>query len=188
MPKRRVISARRMAQVEAGLQPTAERLRHGPVIRQTRLLEDGARAMVWQGLGTIEAMLVRGSITQGMHAAGSYFHDQFRLAGLDAMWSADPTRTPVQLTSGGVWGAGGGSEMARLQVISALDALGGVKSPCGSCAWHVLGCEMSLTRFSLTAQWAARRIDKVAASGVLIGALAILEAHWAPAGYLRAVG
>jgi hypothetical protein len=188
MGKRRGISARRVAMVEAGLQPTPERQRHGPVVRQTRLLEDGARAIVWQGLDTISAMLARGSITVGMHSAGSYFHDQFRLAGLDGMWSADPTRVPVQLASGGVWGHGGGSEIARLQITSALDALGGIKSPCGSCAWNILGCEMSLTRWSLTAQWGARRIDKVAASGVLIGALAILEAHWSPSGYLRAVG
>ena len=183
----RVVSARRAVPVEAGLEPTPERQRHGPVVRQTRVIEDGTRAMVWQGLDTISAMLVRGSITVGMHAAGSFFHDQFRLAGLDALWSADLTRVPVQLASGGgIWGNGGGSEAARLQVVSALDALGGIKSPCGSCAWHVLGCEMSLTRWSLTAHWATRRINKVVASGVLIAGLGILEAHWAPGGHLRA--
>ena len=184
MTKRRVISARRMAVAEVSLQPTSERQSHGPVVRQTRLLEDGARAIVWQSVDTVTAMLANGSITVAMHSAGAFFHDQFRLAGLDAMWSADPTRTPVQLASGGGWGNGGGSEAARLQVSSALGALGGVKSPCGSCAWHILGCEMSLTRWSLTARWGARRIDRVAASGVLIAGLGILEAHWSATGRL----
>jgi hypothetical protein len=187
MTKRRGISARRMALVEAGLGPTPERLQHGPVVRETRVLEDGARAMVWQGLDTISAMLARGSINLGMYSAGSFFHDQFRLAGLDALWSADPTRVPVQLATGtGIWGnLTGGSEAARLQIISALDALGGVRAPAGSCAWAILGCEMSLNRWARTATWSSRRIEHVAASGILIAALGILEAHWAPAGYLR---
>jgi hypothetical protein len=185
MTKRRGISARRTALVEAGLGPTPERLQHGPVVRQARLLDDGARAMVWQGLDTISAMLAKGSINLQMYAAGSFFHDQFRLAGLDAMWSADPTRVPVQLASGGVWAKDGGSEEARLQIISALDALGGIKSPAGSCAWAILGLEMSLNRWARTATWSSRRIEHVAASGILIAALGILEAHWAPAGYLR---
>ena len=186
MTKRRGISARRGAMVEAGLAPTPERLQHGPVVRQARLLEDGARAMVWQGLDTVSAMLARGSITVGMHSAGMLFHDQFRLAGLDALYSADPTRVPVQLASGsGIWGHGGGSEEARLQIISALDALGGIGRPAGSCAWAILGCEMSLNQWSRTARWAARRVDRVAAAGILIAALGMLEAHWAPSGYLR---
>ena len=77
-------------------------------------------------------MLVRGSITPSMHSAGALFHDLFRVAGLDAMWSADPTRVPVQLSGGRIWANGGGSEAARLQIASALDALGGITSPGGA--------------------------------------------------------
>jgi hypothetical protein len=179
--KKRSGGVRSRVMIEAGLAPTPERLRHGPVIRHKRQHEDGAAAMVWQGLDTIGAMLARGSITSGMHLAGAHFHDMFQLAGLDPMWSADPTRVPVQLAGAGVWANGRGSEAARLQIVSALDALGGINSPGGSCAWHILGCEMSLRRWSMTiATWATRRLDPATASGILIADLGVLEAHWFP--------
>jgi hypothetical protein len=73
-----------------------------------------------------------------------------------------------------------GSEAARLAVISALDALGGVQSPGpGSCAWYVLGCELPLTRWALEIGWGTRRVSRLAASGVLLADLGILRAHYA---------
>ena len=61
-----IAGAKRMALIEAGLEPTPERLRHGPVVRQKRVLDEGA-AVVRQGLDTISIMLARGSITLTMH-------------------------------------------------------------------------------------------------------------------------
>jgi hypothetical protein len=108
------------------------------------------------------------------------FHDLFRRAGLDRLWSADLERVPVQLAGGGAWGDGIGSDAARVQIVSALDALGGVNSPGGSCAWSILGLEMSLRQWALNANFATRRIDKDVAAGILIADLGILEAHWLP--------
>lgn len=164
------------------LAPTAERLQHGPVIRQKRVIdEEGTRAVVWQGLDTIGIMLARGAISSRMHEAGTMFHSFFRKAGLDRLRSADLERVPVQLAGGRWWDGGGGSEAARLQIVSALDALGGVNSPGGSCAWSCLGLEMSLRRWAISANFGRRRIDHVVASGILIADLGILEAHWLPA-------
>ena len=115
----------------------------------------------------------------GQNRRQGRFHDTFRRAGLDGLYAGDPCRVPVQLSAGSrVWNHTGGSEPARLQVMTALDALGGVQSPGGSCAWYVLGCEMSLRRWSLTANWAARRIDHKIAAGILVADLGILQAHW----------
>jgi hypothetical protein len=170
----------RKGMVGCGLAPTPERLRHGPVVRKPRLIEDKAAApMVWQGLDTLAIMLARGSINEAMKKAGDCFHDHFRRAGLDGLRAADPTRVPVHLRGSGVFPRHHGSEAARLQIHSALDALGGMLEPGGSCAWYVLGCEMSLKRWALTANWASRRIDHVVASGILIADLGILRAHWA---------
>jgi hypothetical protein len=172
--------AARQLMAESSLALTPERLRHGPVVRQPRLIDDeAAPSIVWQGLDTLAIMLARGSISDAMKEAGDCFHDHFRRAGLDGLRAADLTRVPVQLRGpAALWEQRHGSEAARLQILSALDALGGMQEPGGSCAWYVLGCEMSLKRWALTANWASRRIDHVVASGILIADLGILKAHW----------
>ena len=74
------------------------------------------------------------------------------------------------------WGLVNGSEAARLAVNGAIDALGGRASPGGSCAWHVLGCEMPLTRWVIG--YSGRRISRLAASGILLTDLGILSAYF----------
>jgi hypothetical protein len=165
------------------LDPTPERLRRGPVVRQLRSIEDAdgrvRREYVWQGLDLMAIMLERGSISERMQLAGNHFREQFRLAGLDALFAADPTRLPVQLSRGAQLRLGvAGSEEARLQITSALDALGGPQSPPGSCAWFCLGCEWSLRRWATSTSWAKGRIDHRVAAGILIGGLSILQIHW----------
>jgi hypothetical protein len=71
-----------------------------------------------------------------------------------------------------------GNEAARLSVVSALDALGGLHSPGGACAWHVLGCETTIEKWALTSGWANRRITRDMAAGILVSALGILKAHY----------
>ena len=123
-------------------------------------------------------MLARGSITIKMRQAGDHFHDLFRASSLDGLYSADPNRIPVQLNTSRVWLNGGGNEAARLSVLSGLDALGGMQSPGGSCAWHVLGCEMPLKTWALSCGWAGRRVDKAIAAGILIADLGILKEYY----------
>lgn len=180
---KRLGGARSLAMAAAGLvAPTPERLQHGAVTRRSLAIEDLAghnrTTLVWRGLGTLETMAAKGSITPAMALAGGHFHDHFRRAGLDGLYAADPTRAPVQLAGGGMWAAQGGNEAARLQIASALDALGGIQSPGGSCAWHVLGCEMSLRRWATHSTWSQRRVDHAVAAGILIADLGILQAHW----------
>jgi hypothetical protein len=181
---RRSATARRAAAAAVGVEPTAERRRQAPLVRRTVAIEDEAGrtrlTMVWSGPSTLDRLYDAGRISLAMRRAGEEFHDFFRLAGLDRMRAADPGRVPVQLQGGGPRpGGGGGSEAARLQVATALDALGGWQSPAGSCAWHVLGCEMSLRAWANSSMsWARGRIDHAVACGIMIACLSILEGIW----------
>jgi hypothetical protein len=120
--------------------PTSRRLGHGRVMRLDRAIAgaQGGVGRPLQTLDTLARMERQGSITAPMRRAGDRFHDDFRLASLDPLSAGDPARISVQLKSAAAvpphnWG----SEAARLSVISALDALGGLHSPGGACTWHV---------------------------------------------------
>lgn len=171
---RRPITAYRIAE---GLTPTPERRTHGALTRAPRYLEqDGVTRVVWQGLDTTGIMLARGTISDAMKRAADLFHEYFQRAGLDALHGSDPARTPVRLT--GLVLENRGADAARHQVLTALDALGGLSEPGGSCAWHVLGLEESLKAWVMRERWGNRPIDRVAASGILIADLGILKRHW----------
>jgi hypothetical protein len=73
---------------------------------------------------------------------------------------------------------GPGIERARREVWNAVLAVGGLSSPGGSCLWHVVGWEKSLKEWALEQGWSGRRVSQEAASGILIGALGTLEAHY----------
>lgn len=114
--------------------PTPRRLGHGQVMRLERSIADaqGGVGRPWQTLDTLARMERQGSITAPMRRAGNRFHDDFRLASLDPLSASDPARIPVRLKSAAAvrphkWG----SEAARLSVVSALDALGGLQRRAG---------------------------------------------------------
>jgi hypothetical protein len=133
--------------------PTAERGAQGIVERLEEMIADvdGRPGLPWRSLDTLARMERHGSITKPMRQAGDRFHDCFRLAGLEALRAADPTRVPVQLNCSQVIRPHAvGIEGARRAVIEALEALGGILSPGGSCAWYVLGMEETLERWAAT--------------------------------------
>jgi hypothetical protein len=119
-------------------------------------------------------MLANGTITVGMRDAGELFHNAFRTAALDPLRPMSLLRVP------------GGSEMtlterteaARHRVYRALDALGGAGSPAGSCAWHVIGCGMSIREWAVSCGWGGRIVGHTQAQGMLIAALGALERHF----------
>jgi hypothetical protein len=168
------------------IEPTPERfaqaaLADGKVVRLAGAIRDALEGSgrPWQSLGTLSMMFSRGSITAPMKQAGEKFHDFFRRAALDTLAAGDPQRVPVQcLASSRIWLGNEGSEVARLQIISALDALGGTLSPGGACAWSVLGCEMPLKEWAASMSWSARPVHHNIAAGILIADLGILQAHW----------
>ena len=164
------------------LLPTAERLAHGEVIRLAAAIVDaeGEWARPYRGVDTLERMERAGTINARERRAGNQFHDLFRKAMLDGLRAADPTRLPVILANGNNGGRfmGDGDERARLAVFSALDALGGIQTAAGSCAWHVLGCETTLETWAMAISSSGRRMSRGMASGILLSDLQILRGYF----------
>jgi hypothetical protein len=161
------------------LLPTAERLAQGGVVRLAAAILDvrGELARPYKGLDTLGRMERAGTINPQERRAGDRFHELFRKAMFDRLRAADPTRLPVILANGNSGRFTHGDEGARLAVISALDALGGIHTEPGSCAWHVLGCETPLVTWALSIS-RGRRISKLMASGILLSDLQILRGYF----------
>lgn len=93
---------------------------------------------------------------------------------------------PLVRVGGGRAGDRGFTESqldARVRVNRALDALGGLDSPAGSCIWYVVGLQCSVREWSMRQGWSGRPVDRKTAQGVLVAALGVLAALY---GYTRA--
>jgi hypothetical protein len=162
--------------------PTPERWQHGKIERFERpIADDDCRpSRPYRAVDTLSTMQRRGSITAAMRQAAEDFRARFAAAQLDPLRALDWSR----FRSGprrGTDDSGLRTEAARRAVWRALQAVGGIASPAGSCLWHVVGWEQSLKEWACGQGWNGRRVSQEAASGILIAALGALEAHFAPA-------
>lgn len=161
--------------------PSAERLQHGMVERIDRALADAAGnpGRPYRAVDILAAMERRGTITSGMRQAGEDFRARFAVAQLDPLRALDLSRQrfgePGLRRDGD--GPGIRIEAARGAVWRAIQAVGGIASPGGSCLWHVIGWERTLKEWALRQGWNGRRVTQEAASGILVAALGALEAH-----------
>jgi hypothetical protein len=162
--------------------PTAERLGHGTVEQLDRAIADvrGMASRPYRALDTLAVMERRGSITAGMRQAGEDFRARFATAQLDPLRAFDLSRLRLgdRLSRGRDEGPGLRIEAARNAVWCAIQAVGGIASPAGSCVWHVVGWERSLKAWAVEQGWNGRRVSQEAASGILVAALGALEAHF----------
>ena len=157
--------------------PPIERWRRGEVeaIGHSIADEDGRPASPFRAIGTLAQMESRGSITARMRQAGEQFHVDFIIAGLEPLRAADMGRLP---------GTGGKHPHpvrqlnARQRVWEAVVSLGGIASPAGCCAWHVLGRETPVKDWAMREGWRGRPIGEKTAAGILIGALGVLILHY----------
>jgi hypothetical protein len=123
---------------------------------------------------TLGIMLRAGSISQEMHDAARDFQAQFTIACYDVIRCMSLMRLP---------GGGGPGDLtdaqvdARRRVGKALDALGGLGSPAGSCVWHVVGLQRSIREWALRQGWGGRPVRIEQAQGILVAALGML-AGW----------
>jgi hypothetical protein len=165
----------------AGLGPTPQRERHGPIERLAQPIADAAGhpARPYRAIDTLAVMERRGSITAAMRQAGEDFRARFAVAQLDPLRALDLTHLRVAETGPRPEKEAPGPriEAARRSVWTAIQALGGMASPAGSCLWHVLGWELPVKEWALQQGWSGRRISQETASGVLIAALGALESH-----------
>lgn len=156
---------------------TPERRQHDPVrvVDGTFLDERGAISQPYRVQSRLERMVAQKDITEGMRAAGEDFHRVFRLSMLHPLRAADL----LQEVRYAAPASAHRSERARMIRDEALDVLGGMGSAAGSCAWHVLGEEMTLRDWAIREGWSQRPLNQNAAHGVLLGTLGCLEAFFA---------
>jgi len=153
-----------------------ERLKHGRVKRARETMADASGAIGRPYLveNTLDRLLRRGDISNAQHLAGNTFSSLFSLANLDPLRARDLG----QRIDAGQRTNGSGVEGARRRVNSALDALGGLGSPCGSACWHILGVQLSIAEWARREGWAQRPIRHESATLVLVGGLSVLAAHF----------
>jgi hypothetical protein len=121
---------------------------------------------------TLAALYRNGAISNSMLQAGRDFEELFARCQLDPLRSPDMERTPG-LSQGGL----ADSVVAnRNRLWKALEGLGGITAPAGSCCWEVLGGGMTLKAY---AERSVLRegvsLNEHAAKGVLVAALSILD-------------
>lgn len=169
--------AKRAAEQREDLsKPSPWRLQHGGFTGPIREAdpETGTPVQHRRAVDTLGLMLGNGTITQEMHEAGCVFRTMFRSTALDGLRATPLLRLP----------GGGGDPLterqasARERVAAAVDALGGHDSAAGSCAWHVLGLEMSVREWAQRQGWGGRPVAPPQAQGILIATLAVLAAHF----------
>jgi hypothetical protein len=168
-------------EVRAELGPTPERLQHGPVEVLPRAVPDsiGRLSRPYRAVDTLTVMERRGTITSAMRQAGEDFRTRFAVAQLDPLRALDTAHLRIAELGPrpDQTAPGPRIEAARATVWRAIQAVGGIASPAGSCLWHVLGWQQTLKEWAIGQGWSGRRVSPEAASGILIAALGALESH-----------
>ncbi len=152
-----------------------ERLQHDRITRSAEQVADseGGIGRPWRIEGLLARLERHGDIGPAERLAGEKFAELFRAAHMDPIHAAGMARSCHAAAAGEPNGVS-----ARERVNRALDALGGLHSASGTCAWMVLGVEMSLAAWARREGWGGRPINASVAKGVLIGTLGTLTAHF----------
>jgi hypothetical protein len=135
---------------------------------------DGRIVVHHRTVDTLGKMLKAGTITPEMHDAAKDFQAAFIVANLDSLRALPILRVP---------GTGREPDLserqldARRRVHEALEALGGLSSPAGSCVWHVVGLQRSVREWAMRQGWGGRPVRQEQAQGILVAALGVLAGH-----------
>lgn len=161
--------------------PTRERERKGDgIVERVQvkvMTETGETARIdhpYRIVDTIEVMKRRGTISLEMYKAGRRFETEFEDGQLGRLRGAQLVRVDR--------GRGDGLTDyqldARQSVYRSMAVLGGIASPAGSAAWHILGEGMTLKEWAIKIGWSDRPLHQKTAAGILIGVLAALAARY----------
>jgi hypothetical protein len=111
---------------------------------------DGAIVVHHRTVDSLGRMLRAGNIDQAMYDAAKDFEASFILAQLDRLRAVPILRVP---------GTGREPDLserqlhARCRVHEAMESLGGIGSPAGSCIWHVVGLQRSVREWAMRRGW-----------------------------------
>lgn len=175
-PKRKTLSRRHLAAAHALLAPSIERQQHDRITLDvgTMLDEGGLISQPYRVESMLQRMLRLGDIGERELDAGEMFQRIYRIAHLDPMKCLDLMQ---EIRAQGTHG-NNGVEHARHRINAAMQALGGHGSACGSCAWFVLGDEISIAAWARREGWGGRPLREEVAKGTLIGTLGVLASHF----------
>ena len=147
----------------------------GRQLEEVREKDPGGRIVYHhRTVDTLGKMLRAGTVTPEMDDAARDLQAAFIVANFDPLRALPVLRVP---------GTGREPDLnerqldARRRVHRALEALGGLSSPAGSCVWHVVGLQRSIREWSMRQGWAGRPVRQEQAQGILIAALGMLAAH-----------
>jgi Domain of unknown function (DUF6456) len=144
----------------------------GRDVEEVRVTDiDGRVVLRHRTADTLGKMLRAGTISHEMHDAARAFQADFTIANLDPIRARPLLRVP---------GAGREPDLserqidARRRVHAAMEALGGINSPAGSCVWHVVGLQRSVREWAVRQGWNGRPLRQERAQGILVAALGML--------------
>jgi hypothetical protein len=135
---------------------------------------DGRIVVHHRTVDTLGKMLKAGTITEEMYDAARDFEASFIVAQLDQLRALPVLRVPGTEREPDL------SERqlhAKRRVHEAMQALGGLSSPAGSCVWHVVGLQRSVREWAMRQGWGGRPVRQEQAQGILVAALGMLAAH-----------
>lgn len=155
---------------------TRWRTQHGPVSLSPEQIVDAAGSIGRPYIASdILARFERsGRITREMRTAGEDFRNNFDRAHLEGLRCSQVEHIPgVRFAK---------NEAARIlqakrAVWAAIDAVGGIVSPGGSCLWNVIGLDCTLRDWAIQRSWNGMPMHQMSASGILIGALGAIASR-----------
>jgi hypothetical protein len=141
-------------------------------IEQVQELDPDGRVVIHHRLvDSLGRMVKSGAINQAMHDAGCDFRCNFTIAQLDTLRARPILRIPGTRREPCL---NDQQIDARRRVHEAMQALGGINSPAGSCIWHVVGCGYSIREWAIRQGWCGRSVEQKEAKGILVAALGML--------------
>ena len=152
-----------------------ERRQHDPVTLVEDRDPDGWPVRHCKTVDTIGRLVRNGLVRPEWAVAADRFRRDYRVAQFDPLSAQDLRRAR---------GAGGQGaimdrvEDARQRLFDAVAGMGGLSAPAGSIVWHVVGAELTLKDWSLRQVWGGRPLRQELATGILVAALAALDAHY----------
>ncbi len=155
--------------------PPPERRQHDPLALVEERDPEGWPVRHCKTVDTIGRLVRSGLARPEWAVAADRFRRDFRLAQFDPLSAGDLQR---------MRGAGGRGaimdrvEDARQRLFDAVAGMGGLSAPAGSIVWHVIGAEQTLNEWSLRQVWGGRPLRHEVATGILLAALAALDAHY----------
>lgn len=135
------------------------------------------RVRHYRRIDTLDLLLKAKTISEGMHAAGKQFQEDFLRAFRTGYATARMDGLPAGTTM--VETLPERHAGAARAVHEALEAVGGIASPAGSALWHVAGLGLSIREWVTRASWSGGYALTVhTAAGALLAGLSMLCRHY----------